>query len=421
MPSGHGARVRNHIQAGINVAIKRKTGSSDLASLPSRGELPLSEYPRKAPRVSPDDARALISELEIQNQELREKQQEIEEARKRYLDLYDFAPIGLFVFDKKGTIIDVNLTGTRLIGLPKNQLVGTPFALFIAREVTHQFYEHLKRVFSGNGKETCELRISQRYERTVSYVSIESAAFDPATCRSAVIDITKGKLAEKELLDTRRELLERNAQLRRHSARLLETQEEERSRVAGDVHDSFASLLCAIKNELQYLSAKGGDDRLGRVLNQLDIGIRDATRIQMALKPPALDDLGLFPALTALCREFQKSHSNIHVEKKFLLAEGKIPDSIEVPIYRIVEEAFKNIASHSGADSVNISLNRKDSFIQLVIQDNGRGFNVEEKLTGGTGRGLSTLRERAVLTGGLFHIESAAGKGTTLRVLWPFA
>jgi signal transduction histidine kinase len=108
------------------------------------------------------------------------------------------------------------------------------------------------------------------------------------------------------------------------------------------------------------------------------------------------------------------------VGKKFLL-KNEVPDSIEVPIYRIAEEAFDNIAAHSGADSVTISLARKDSLIELVIQDNGHGFNVEKMLSGGTGRGLSVMRERAVLSGGLFDIESEPGKGTTLRVSWPFA
>jgi signal transduction histidine kinase len=195
---------------------------------------------------------------------------------------------------------------------------------------------------------------------------------------------------------------------------------KERSRVAGDVHDSFASLLCAIKDELQPLLGKGEDDRLNQVFYQLDIAIRDAIRIQMALRPPVLDDLGLLPALDALRRKFQENHSNIHVGKKFLL-KNEVPDSIEVPIYRIAEEAFDNIAAHSGADSVTISLARKDSLIELVIQDNGHGFNVEKMLSGGTGRGLSVMRERADLSGGLFDIESEPGKGTTLRVSWPFA
>lgn len=401
---------------------KRKAGSSGLASLRRGAERGLSQ-PKSAPRISPGDPENLISEIEAQNLELREKQQEIEEARKRYLDLYDFAPIGYFVFDQKGTIIELNLTGTRLLGLPRNQLIGAPFALFLNRDFMHPFNQHLKKVFSSNVNEACELKMSQRYQKSVIYVWFESVALvtdKGSTCRSAVIDITAKKLAEKEVIKTREELVQKNAQLRRLSARLLEMQEDERSRVAGDVHDSFSSQLCAIKTELQPLLGKGEDARLNHIFSQLDIAIRDALRIQTALRSPVLDDLGLFPALDMLCRQFQDSHPNIHVKREFLLEEDKVPDSIEVPIYRIAQEAFENIATHSGADSVTISLARKDSFIQFVIKDNGRGFKVEEMLTSGTGGGLSTMRERAVLSGGLFDIESVAGKETTLRVSWPF-
>jgi PAS domain S-box-containing protein len=402
---------------------KRKTGPSGSASFRNRVANSLSQNPQRTSRISPEDFEKLINELEAQNQDLRERQREIQEARKRYLDLYDLAPIGYFIFDQKGTIVDLNLMGARMLGLPRNQIIGTPFALFVNREFMHPFNEHLKKVFSGNTKESCELKMSQRYQKSVTYVSVESLALSTdkgSTCQSALIDITEKKLAEKELIKTREELVERIAQLRHLSARLLETQEEERSRVAGDVHDSFASLLCVIKTELQPLLGKGEDDRLNRVFSQLDIAIRDALRIQMVLRPPILDDLGLFRALDAFCREFQDSHPTIHVKKEFLLEGSKVPDSIEVPIYRIAQEAFENIATHSGADSVTISLARKDSFIQFVIEDNGQGFNVEEILARGTGRSLSTMRERAVLSGGLFDIESVAGKGTTLRVSWPF-
>jgi len=150
---------------------------------------------------------------------------------------------------------------------------------------------------------------------------------------------------------------------------------------------------------------------LNEVLHQLDIAIQDARRIQKDLRPSVLDDIGLFSALTMLCREFQDDHSHIHLERQFLLEEGEVPDSIKTPIYRVAQEALKNIADHSMADSVNVSLTRKDSFIEFVIHDNGQGFNVEEILASGMGGGLSALRERAVHSGGLFSIESEDKKG----------
>jgi PAS domain S-box-containing protein len=403
---------------------KKKTGSSGSASFRSRTKTIRSRHLQRTSKISPKDAEKLIRELEAQNRKLREKQQELEDARKRYLDLYDFAPIGYFVLSRDGTIVDLNLTATTMLGLSRNQLIGMPFAFFLPAYSLHEFSQYLKKVFSTNKKTTYEFQINPKYQKSVSHVSIESVAIltdNNATCRCAVIDITERKLAEQEVIKVHQELVERNAQLRRLSARLFETQEEERGRVANDVHDSFASLLCVIKDELQLLLGKGEDDRLNRVIRHLDVAIRDVMRIQMALRPPALDDLGLFSALDALCREFQDSHAHIHVERHFSLEEREMPDSIEVPLYRIAQEALENIAAHSEADSASISLARKNSFIEFVIKDNGRGFNVEEMLSSGKAGGLSTMRERAVLSGGLFFVESGAGKGTTLRISWPFA
>jgi PAS domain S-box-containing protein len=403
---------------------KGKTGSSRPASLRRGAEKNLSPHPQRTPKLYSKEYEDLIDELRSQNRKLRERQEEIEEAGKRYVDLYDFAPIGYLILNRKGTIVDLNLTGARLLGLPRNQLIGTSFFLFVTKEFQPPFNQHLKKVFSGKDKETCELKMNQRYQTSATYVSVESRAVHTekgVECRSAVIDITERKSAEKELIETREGLVARNVQLERLSSRLLETHEMERSRTAGDVHDSFTSQLCVIGKQLQPLLGKGEDKSLNRVLDQLRIAIRDAIRIQSDLRPPVLDDLGLLPALDMLCREFQDSHSHIHVEKKFLLEEVNVPDPIKVTIYRIAEEAFDNIASHSGADSVSISLARRNSFIEFVIQDNGRGFFAEDMLTVGTGRGLSTMKERAVLSRGLFTIESAPGKGTTLRASWPFS
>ena len=373
--------------------------------------------------MPPGDAEELIKKLKAQNQRLREEHHEAEEARQRYLHLYEFAPVGYLILNQRGTILDLNLAGTKMLGLPKNQLVGMPFAFFLPDYSLHDFNQYLKKVFSTDENQTHEFCLKPKYQNSVAYVSLQSIALTTdknVSCFSAVIDITERKSAEQEVTKAREELVERNAQLRHLSSRLLDIHEEDRIRIACDVHDSFASLLCVMKNQLQSFRGKGEDDRLNQVFSELDSAILDALRIQKMLRPPALDDLGLFPTLNMLCREFRDSHAHIRVEKKFLLDEGKVPGAIVVPIFRITEEALNNIAAHSMADSVTLSLGQKDSFIEFVVQDNGKGFNVEEILDRGMERGLSTMRERAVLSGGSFRIESEAGKGTTVRVFWPF-
>ena len=113
----------------------------------------------------------------------------------------------------------------------------------------------------------------------------------------------------------------------------------------------------------------------------------------------------------------------IRVEQETAIREEEVPESLKTVIYRIAQEALNNIGKHSKADFVHVGL-RKTDRIELFIQDNGRGFDLKEKLSLNSskgGLGLGSMRERAELSGGSFAIESAVGKGTTIRVLWPLA
>ena len=402
-------------------------------TLRSKAEKILSKRPKRTSRISERDTQKLIHELEVhqielemQNDELRSKQIEIEEVRDRYLDLYDFAPVGYFTFDQRGKIVEVNLTGASLLGLPRSRLIGRPFTLFMEDDFINSFHTHLKKVFSSELVQTGELRIKQSGKKSLAYVSLQSKAIRRAEemrCRSAVIDITERKLAEEELLKAREELARTNDRLRDLSDRLLIAQEEERRRIAHEVHDSFTSSLSAIKYRLQDIPGELKDRYdLEGVSNQLELAIRDARRIQTSLHPSALDDLGIAPALNWFCREFQKTYPLINIDKQFRIGEDKIPDSIKIAIFRITQEALNNTARHSKANCVSLSLAKKDGFIDLVIRDNGQGFDVETMLSSGSPQrafGLSSMKARAALSGGSFDIESASGKGTTIRVSWP--
>jgi PAS domain S-box-containing protein len=418
------------------MAAKIKIGASKSISLHSKAEKLLSKHPQRTPKISQADTEKLIHELqvhqielEMQNDELRRKQEKIEESRSRYVDLYDFAPIIYFIFDRKRRIIEANLTGAGLLGVPRSRLVGRPFTAFLDEESINPFLRHMTEVFSSSAKQFCELRIHrQKPEKPLIYVSFESVAVgsgEDTRCRSAGIDITERKLAEEKALRVHRELAKVNDQLRHLSSRLLTVQEEERGRFASEVHDSFASSLAAIKYKLyQALGKAERKDVLDNLVNQLEVAIGEALRIQKALRPPVLDDLGISPALNWLCREFNMTYSHINIEKQFHLEEREIPKSIKIPIFRIAQEAFDNITKHSKADSVSLSLAKTDSSIDFVIRDNGQGFDVEEILSEEGARqslGLLSMKERARLSGGIFKIESASGKGTTLRVSWPSA
>jgi len=141
----------------------------------------------------------------------------------------------------------------------------------------------------------------------------------------------------------------------------------------------------------------------------------EVRRIMADLRPSILDDLGIIPALTWLCREYQKTYPHISVENRIGVSEDEVPDSLKTPIFRICQEAMNNIAKHSKASLVSLCLQQQNGRMELSVQDNGQGFDLE---TVKKGMGLSTMKERAQLSGGSYGIEAGVGKGTTIRATW---
>ena len=235
----------------------------------------------------------------------------------------------------------------------------------------------------------------------------------PAVCM-VVMDLTERKRAEQELKES-------EERLRYLSGQLLVTQEKERKLIASEIHDSLGSSLGAIKFRVEQVLQKGGIGDPENIIPSIQKAIEESRRIQMALRPSTLDDLGILPTLNWFCREFQKTYSSIHIKTQFNIEEKDVLDHLKTVIYRICQEAFNNIAKHSKAKVATLSLRKTDQ-IELVIEDDGQGFNLAEKLSAenhNRGLGLTSMRERAELSGGSFAIQSIHGSGTAIRVSWP--
>jgi len=224
-------------------------------------------------------------------------------------------------------------------------------------------------------------------------------------------------------------LRESGRQLRHLSSQLLSAQEAERKRIARQLHDSIGQSLSAIKFSIEETIEVLGDGTIPREkLESLEASVslirevsEEVRRMHRHLRPSMLDDLGIIATISWFCREFQTIYSHISVEKEIVAAEDEIPEPLKTVIYRILQEAMNNVAKHSGANLVNVYLATTEGVLELVIEDNGRGFDLNATPSTGSpgGLGLSSMRERAELSGGSFHLESAMEEGARIRALWP--
>lgn len=234
-----------------------------------------------------------------------------------------------------------------------------------------------------------------------------------------VIDIS-------EQIDVNERLKASEHELRTLSSQLLEAQENERKRIANELHDGIGQRLSAIKFAVEDV-LHGESDlghasqamRLADIVRQLRDTIEEARRVSMNLRPSSLDDLGLIATLEWFCREFGKVYEAIHIVKHVDISEADVPDELKVVIFRITQEAMHNIAKHADANQVAIHLLRDGSGLTLSIQDNGQGFDYAHVASTGAGLGLKSMRERAELSHGSFVVNSRPPHGTEISVCWP--
>ena len=187
---------------------KKKTPSEKGDALRRQAERLLAKKGKSVPKKLPQDAQKLIHELqvhqvelEMQNEELRRAQLELEESRNKYAELYEFAPVGYFNLDQKGRIVEVNLTGAWLLGVERSSLINKPFFRFVMPESRNQFHSCQQKIFTKPTKETCELELRKKdgssFYASMPCISVQDSKGKFTQCRCAIIDLTEHKLMER--------------------------------------------------------------------------------------------------------------------------------------------------------------------------------------------------------------------------------
>jgi len=209
-------------------------------------------------------------------------------------------------------------------------------------------------------------------------------------------------------------------------SRVIKAQEDERRRVAREIHDGPAQSMANIVLRAELCERLLDKDiaLAKKEINQLkDLvrnSLKDVRKIIYDLRPMALDDLGLLPALKRYFEEFIEQNQ---IMIKFFSPENneRLPNTIEVAIFRVIQEALQNIQKHSGADTVTVLFDIIENNVKLVIKDNGKGFLVNEVFAdkNRTGYGLLGMKERVELLNGEFSITSQLKEGTDINIVIP--
>jgi signal transduction histidine kinase len=205
-------------------------------------------------------------------------------------------------------------------------------------------------------------------------------------------------------------------EISRVSFRMLEIQESVARRFAHELHDELGGALTAIKTDLSALASDPSDHaRLEDCVKLVEQSISNVRELSQLLRPTILDDFGLDASLRWLVARFrERTRIDVDYQSTF---EGRLPDETETHLFRIVQEALTNIARHSEATRVSISLSADDGAVRLNLSDNGCGLAEDRR----NGMGLSGMRARASSFGGELKIESKPGRGVSIEVIAPLA
>lgn len=370
----------------------------------------------------------------------RAKTAKLDEATRRLGAIVDSSSDAIFGLTPDGRVTSWNAGAEGIFGFTAAEMIGRSIQMLIPASL-HQEEARLRgHVQIGSHTYTYDTvrmtKDGRRLDVSVTLSPLKDGAGRIVGMSKIIRDISERKRAqtmlqqaydhlEIKVQERTAELSDASNSLRELSGRLMHVQEEERSRLARDLHDEVGQLLTALKIDLQELQHSGpGQDRVGSLTDSLGLVDRLLTQVRnlaLDLRPSLLDDLGLVPAL--------RWYANRQAERNrwiLLLSvegvTGRIPAPIEIACFRVAQEALTNIAKHARAKTIDLTLRQHDQGVTLIIQDDGVGFDVlsaRQRAQVGESIGLLGMEERVRLAGGRLLISSTPGQGCRLELQFP--
>jgi PAS domain S-box-containing protein len=370
-------------------------------------------------KLTPDEIRAFVHELEvhrveleIQNQQLEEAQLAAEESEARYRKLYESAPIGYLTLDPDGAIVEANLCASELLGLPRTRLLGRKLSGFVAEGHQDRWHFARRALSESSGRRSLELELVLDAGGTLDTQLVSSGRPDArGMLHLALLDVSELRAAERAL--------------RRAASAVSLAEEQERRKLAADLHDDAGQLLTLASLKLRALADAATGERDGGFRELAEIlaeARRRITSLTFQLSPPLLHDVGLVAASRWLAEDLKRSFNlAVSVAESEELA---LHEATRVTLFRAIRELLINVTKHAGVDKARVRIWSEDNMARVAVEDRGVGFGRDAN-RGSFGRvgdpsrggfGLLALRERLAEFGGTLTIDSLPD-GTGSRVV----
>jgi PAS domain S-box-containing protein len=327
-----------------------------------------------------------------------------------YRAVFESAPDGILVVDADGVIRDVNPQIESLFGYAREEFLGEPVEMLVPEVFRTAHREHRARFYRNPNARSMGIGMELRGRRKDgSEVPVE-ISLSPWTHEG-----------EEHVICTVRDVSDRK-RLRDFSEGALRSVEEERQRIARELHDDTAQRLATLMLRVRLLTHVQEDGRRTMALEELREDLLEVAegvkRIARGLRPPELEDVGLVTAIQAHLRDLREG-ADFEVEGHFEAVDHLLEDESKLALYRIVQESLSNALRHSGAGRATLTVEASSDRVVAVVKDMGRGFSAAHAAKGGGGLGLIGMQERAVMLGGRVTVDSTPGQGTRVRVELP--
>lgn len=345
-------------------------------------------------------------ELAMQVEELKRTQMQLAEARDRYLDLYDFAPVGYLTLDGRGLVIEANLSAAILLNQRRDQLVGRYFSAFVQASQAEHWRRSADLAMRSGGSHRIDVML-QPTQGTPFHAQLNcTRAGHAPLLRMTITDVSARAQAEMT---------------RRIAMTAVRANESDRQRISRELHENLAQQLGALKMDLSSLQMKDGrrgqDEHINGMLGTLDGSLATVRRIAMDLRPPVLDDLGLNAAVDWLGMDMtQRAGHEVSVSHDAMDPQLDMAQSLGV--FRLLQAMLDDLAVEQDPREILIDLHEDDTHLRLIVESDGTGWPMP--LASQTQADLhSLLFSKAYLLGGEISIERGPNQGRRIVFCMP--